>query len=273
MECWKLQGGAFEDFPHNSDIAETENRITQGSHWAIQLFLVGLAYGAYFSLFSMLDSPNLGSGGGLLVSSDECAFVGMPAPRRNNRSGRDNRYNGPRNNRHVQNTDRYGNNVRSQTPRRDARGSAGNDRMSEVSRHLVRLPRHPPKRNEARSPVDFPSAASVSLSEVVNRPTFKRYQVTEEELLGLISRNDPRDKLRFDSYTSESGERRVSAFNGHSIPNVALPERSHAPASRFVIHGTTLEASHAIALDGFRLVGGRKGFHFTDSTYSARQFA
>ena len=69
MECWKLQGGSPEDYPLESNVPETLERILGGTHWGLQLYMAGLAYGTFFSLYSLVDSPNVGSCEKLYCSS------------------------------------------------------------------------------------------------------------------------------------------------------------------------------------------------------------
>ena len=216
-----------------------------------------------------MDSPNQGSSfdSHFSLSSN---FEGMPAPRRH-QNARHNRYNA--NDDRVL-TDRYGNQVRPTTPRRDGPQDSHEQRMTEVSRNLIRLLRHLPKRHEAPFPLELPTGASIALSDIVLHPTFIKLNATESQVEEIVSRDDPRNKLRFDSYVTDSGQHRVRAFNGHSIANVVQPDRNHvAPVSRYIIHGTSLASAHAIGLGGFQLLGDRKDHHFIDSTYSARQFA
>ena len=196
----------------------------------------------------------------------------MPAPRRNGRFQRDNRYNSRMDNRRMVQTQRNNTRNRAQTPRqRDRRIS---DNMEDISRQLIRLLRREPKRRAAHFPVDLATGSSISLAEVLRHPTCSEYGITEEQLDALVPASDPAKKLRFDAYTTSGGQRRVRAFNGHSLVGIIPPESDCLPlSSQFAIHGANVEASHAIAMRGFRLIGDRNDLHFIDSTYSAIQLA
>ena len=58
--CWRFQGGTSGCFPTSPSVTETSNRILPGKKTASQLYLVGLAAGAFFVLGSHLDSGILG---------------------------------------------------------------------------------------------------------------------------------------------------------------------------------------------------------------------
>ena len=200
----------------------------------------------------------------------------MPAPiHRRQRQGNRNRYTSHREGRSENFTDRYGNPVRSRTPRGNPTMTDNERRMDEVSRNLVRLLRHAPKRREAAFPADLATGASIALSTVVQHPTFTPFNVTVEELAELAHRDVPENKMRYDPYTGPDGEQRIRVFNGHSLEGVVLPARdrtSELCSQRYISHGTSLQAAHSISLEGFRLTGQRADHHFIDATYTARQY-
>ena len=200
----------------------------------------------------------------------------MPAPKsRNQRPGRRNRYTSHGVGRSENFTDRYGNPVRSRTPRGNSTPADKDRRMEEVSRNLVRLLRHPPKRREAAFPVDLSTGASIALSDVIQHPTFLPFNVTIGELTDLVNKDDAQNKSRYDPYTGPDGEAQIRVFNGHSPNGVILPSRERTTElrlQRYIMHGASLEAAHSISLEGFRLTGRRADHHFIDATYTARQY-
>ena len=65
----------------------------------------------------------------------------------------------------------------------------------------------------------------MSIKEVAQRSTFRDMAVTEEEIEGVISKDDPMGKMRFDAYNSPDGNRRVRAYNGHTAAGIIAPEK------------------------------------------------
>ena len=143
-ECWKLQGGSLEDYPKGPNEPEILGRILGGTHWGLQLYMAGLAYGAFFSLYSLVDSPNVGTCDEWYGLSRDFVFLDMPSPRREHR--RDNRYARTRYGPGLVNTDRYGNPTRSHNPRRADQHNDDARRLEEIPRNLARLLRRAPKR-------------------------------------------------------------------------------------------------------------------------------
>ena len=133
-------------FPCGASSLEAENRILIGSHWAIQLFLCGLAYGTFYNLYSSIGSPHEGSKD-LVRNVCYPLYLDMPAPEKRHQRRRQNRYNVSGNDSLVVSTDHSGQPVRSRTPRGQAFMSASERRMDEVSRNLARLLRHLPKKD------------------------------------------------------------------------------------------------------------------------------
>ena len=88
---------------------------------------------------------------------------------------------------------------RSHTPRREQRDHRNAGKTEEISRHLIRLLRHKPKRHEAHFPVELSTGASISLGGVLRHTTFSEYDITEGELDVLASVSEPTKKLRFDA--------------------------------------------------------------------------
>ena len=82
-EIRRLQGGRARDYPKASPDPEKVDRISPGTQPAVQLYLVGIAIGAYFVLCPHVDSPQVVS---YPVSPrfwgcrNRC--LGMPATRR-----------------------------------------------------------------------------------------------------------------------------------------------------------------------------------------------
>ena len=119
-----------------------------------------------------------------------------------------------------------------------------------------------PKRRESHFPIGLTAGGSISLAAVIQRATFRPYALDEHELGNIVSPTEPGQKLRYDVYNTEKGERRVRACNDHSIEGITPPETGVLPiASQFITHGATLDASHAIANDGFRLLGVEVNFN------------
>ena len=186
----------------------------------------------------------------------------MPAPprkgfRRNARQGRQNRPARGHNDRSID--------LPRNSPRREY------PRTETISRDSIRLLRHGPRRNEPPFPLRLEDGASTSFAEILDRATLRSSGLGEQELENIASADDPARKLRFCVYNSPHGERRVRAYNGHSLSGVIMPEAGGIPLTqRFILPATSLEAEHEIHRDGCRLVTDRKEFHFADGVCSAR---
>ena len=193
MECRRQQGGKTSDFPECGDISETVERILAGVQPALQNFLAGIALGAYFTLGSHED-VSVWNGFPLSpqVALSICEVLDMPAPprngfRRNARQGRQNR-------------PARGHNDRSIGLSRNSQRRQYH-RTETISRDLVRLLRHGPRRNGPPFPSRLEDGASTSLAEILARATF-RSGLGERDLENIVSPDDPARKLRFEVYNS-----------------------------------------------------------------------
>ena len=116
---------------------------------------------------------------------------------------------------------------------------------------MIRLLRHPPRRNEPPFPLDPTDGDSITFIDIIAHPTFREYSLGEAELDGIVSPNEPDRKLRFGVFNSQDGFRKVRAYNGHFIPGVIKPTSGSIPlAQKYAIHGTSLDAAHHIVNDG-----------------------
>ena len=259
MECWLLQGGAVSDYPRASASTETVNRILEGTQPALQLYLAGLAVGTYFHLSSHEDFSGLGATSHTNCHSNTLRL--MPGPRRP-------QYTRPDMNTWNRRNDRTRHETRAQ------RGNSRRDfpRLETISRNLIRLLRHGPRRGEQDLHLNRSDGGSVALDTLAQHPTFTERNATFDEINQLVGSDEPSNKLRFDVYNAEDGARMVRAYNGHSLDGIIRPGNATMPLTQpFIIHGTTLENAKLILSDGLRLLGDRRDHHFVDSTYSQRQ--
>ena len=151
-DFWFLQGGHFDDYPKASAEPEIVSRILSGIQPAVRLYLVGLALGSYFVLCSHGDSSHFGKQD-TPISSGSPLYVDMPRPPHPRAHQRRRQMTNNRN-------DRNGRNGRN-PPARSPEGvypilSLSYRRAETISRNLIRLLRHVPRRGEDNLPLNLP---------------------------------------------------------------------------------------------------------------------
>lgn len=129
--------------------------------------------------------------------------IDMPAHPRSGfrRPGRTNSRNRPARNHNGRGVDLS---RRSHSPARDS-PRMGYPRTEMISRNLIRLLRHEPRRSEAPPPLKLADGASLPSDEVSPHSTFRCCGIDEQELERIVSDDDPTRKLRFGVYNSPNG--------------------------------------------------------------------
>ena len=87
----------------------------------------------------------------------------------------------------------------------------------------------------------------------------------------LLRESDTNGKLRLDISNSPCGDRKIRAYNGHSVRGVVIPLVNKVPVTHpFVIHGASVDDAPRILSEGVKLARGRADFHFVDAIYIPR---
>ena len=143
-------------------------------------------------------------------------------------------------------------------------------RIVSISKNLPRVLRHGANQWEPALELDLQDGAPSLITDIICHETFRKKRTTEQDIRQCCAETED-NKRRFDLYAGHGGLS-IRAFNGHTLQGVAQPT-SHVEtmSQRFLLHATQVASARCILREGFRLVSGRRDFHFVECRFSTRQ--
>ena len=136
--------------------------------------------------------------------------------------------------------------------------------MSRVLRQGTDVAREGPLRLNRRD------GASALVREMVAHSAFQKLRATKDDIIQCASSRGRSSKMRFDFHTAADGDR-VRAFQGRTVEAEPCIEHTRTMSQRFALHATQVASARRIAHEGFKLLTGRREFHFAEARFNTRQ--
>ena len=126
------------------------------------------------------------------------------------------------------------------------------------------------QKREQKLPTLPEDGGSALVTDILNHPPTFVADYTEKSDLGEVCLEVDKDqKLRFEQYMSNTGER-IACYQGRSVSITPRTQNDLSRDQRYLIHGTTLHAAKAILSEGMKHISGRAEHHFADAHYADR---